>query len=107
MGTANISVARAIRADILPCRPAFLGHELTRNAAAFLPEDLMSIVLDQSPKLQVRLAVNLILRHFELHHTSSLHLRWIRTFPSISMGRRTSQVLFHSDRSIEADCAGR
>jgi len=65
VGAANIGVARAIRADILDARPVFVGHELTRNTAAFLREGLMSIAIDQSPELQVRLAVNLILRHFE------------------------------------------
>lgn len=65
VGAANIGVARAIRADILEARPVFVGHELTRNTAAFLREGLMSITIDQSPELQVRLAVNLILRHFE------------------------------------------
>ncbi|NTE56743.1 substrate-binding domain-containing protein [Agrobacterium tumefaciens] len=65
VGAANIGVARAIRADILPDRPAFVGHELTRNTAAFLREGLMSLTIDQSPELQVRLAVNILLRHFE------------------------------------------
>ena len=65
VGAANIGVARAIRADLLDARPVFVGHELTRNTAAFLREGLMSIAIDQSPELQVRLAVNLILRHFE------------------------------------------
>jgi LacI family transcriptional regulator len=65
VGAANIGVARAIRADLLDLRPVFVGHELTSNTAAFLREGLMSITIDQSPELQVRLAVNLILRHFE------------------------------------------
>jgi LacI family transcriptional regulator len=64
VGAANIGVARAIRADLLNLRPVFVGHELTSNTAAFLREGLMSIAIDQSPELQVRLAVNLILRHF-------------------------------------------
>ena len=65
VGAANIGVARAIRADVLPRRPVFVGHELTRNTAAFLREGLMSLAIDQSPELQVRLSVNLLLRHFE------------------------------------------
>jgi LacI family transcriptional regulator len=65
VGAANIGVARAIRADVLAHRPVFVGHELTRNTAAFLREGLMSLAIDQSPELQVRLAVNLLLRHFE------------------------------------------
>lgn len=65
VGAGNIGVARAIRADILHRRPVFVGHELTRNTAAFLREGLMSVVIDQSPELQVRLAVNILLRHFE------------------------------------------
>ena len=65
VGAANTGVARAIRADILPRRPIFVGHELTPNTAGFLREGLMSVAIDQSPELQVRLAVNMILRHFE------------------------------------------
>lgn len=65
VGAANIGVARAIRADILKARPVFVGHELTRNTAAFLREGLMSLAIDQSPEVQVRVAINMILRHFE------------------------------------------
>lgn len=65
VGAANIGVARAIRADILKKRPIFVGHELTRNTAVFLREGIMSLTIDQSPELQVRAAVNMILRHFE------------------------------------------
>jgi LacI family transcriptional regulator len=64
VGAANIAVAKAIRADVLDSRPVFVGHELTRHTADFLREGLMSITIDQSPELQVRKAVNLILRHF-------------------------------------------
>lgn len=66
VGAANIGVARAIRADILDARPVFVGHELTSNTAALLREGVMSIAIDQSPELQVRLAVNVILRHFDV-----------------------------------------
>ncbi|WP_158665022.1 LacI family DNA-binding transcriptional regulator [Ensifer adhaerens] len=65
VGAGNIGVARAIRADVLHRRPVFVGHELTRNTAAFLREGLMSLTIDQSPELQVRLAVNILLRHFD------------------------------------------
>lgn len=63
-GAANIGVARAIRANILSCRPIFVGHELTGNTAALLREGVMSITIDQSPELQVRRAVELILEYF-------------------------------------------
>ncbi len=69
-GAANIAVARAIRADLLSHRPVFVGHELTHNTAALLREGLMSLAIDQSPELQVRVAVNLILRHFEFFAAS-------------------------------------
>lgn len=64
VGAANSAVANAIQADILAQRPVFVGHELTQNTARFLREGLMSITIDQSPELQVRKAVNLILRHY-------------------------------------------
>lgn len=66
VGAANIGVARAIRAEILLERPIFVGHELTRNTAAFLREGVMSLTIDQSPELQVRAALSLIMRHFEV-----------------------------------------
>ncbi len=64
VGAANTAVANAIRARILAQRPVFVGHELTQETAKLLREGLMSITIDQSPELQVRKAVNLILRHY-------------------------------------------
>lgn len=64
VGAANLGVAAAIRADVLDHRPIFVGHELTEHSAALLREKIMSLVIDQSPELQARLAVNQILRHF-------------------------------------------
>jgi LacI family transcriptional regulator len=72
VGAANIAVANAIRANILEVRPVFVGHELTRNTAAFLREGLMSITIDQSPELQVWKAMNLLLRHFSYGDEKSL-----------------------------------
>jgi len=64
VGAANIAVTNAIRADLLNARPAFVGHELTQHTARFLREGLMAIAIDQSPEVQVRKSVNLILGHF-------------------------------------------
>ncbi|MFV0383433.1 substrate-binding domain-containing protein [Paracoccus sp. (in: a-proteobacteria)] len=65
VGAGNLGVAAAIRADILPERPVFVGHELTRYSAALLSEGIMSLTIDQNPELQARLAVNQILHHFD------------------------------------------
>lgn len=65
VGAGNLGVAAAIRADILPERPVFIGHELTRFSAALLREGIMSLTIDQCPELQARLAVNHILQHLD------------------------------------------
>ena len=65
VGAGNLGVAAAIRADLLPARPVFVGHELTKYSAALLREGVMSLTIDQCPELQARLAVNHILRHFD------------------------------------------
>lgn len=65
VGAANLGVAAAIRADILPERPVFVGHELSEFSARLLSEGIMSLVIDQCPERQARLAVNHILRHFD------------------------------------------
>lgn len=65
VGAGNLGVAAAIRADLLTRRPVFVGHELTRYSAALLTEGIMSLVIDQCPEVQARLAVNHILRHVD------------------------------------------
>lgn len=45
---------------------AFVGHELTEASAALLRERVMTLAIDQAPKLQARRAVERLLKHLGL-----------------------------------------
>lgn len=65
-GAANRAVAAAIRSGVLARRPIFIGHELTPFTRAALRDGTMTLVIDQSPELQARLAVDILMQHFGL-----------------------------------------
>ncbi len=64
VGAGNRGVAAAIRANILPKRPIFIGHELTRFTWGILREGLMTLTIDQNPELQAQFALDVLLSHF-------------------------------------------
>ena len=64
VGGANLGVRAAIEADILPQRPLFVGHELTEHTTRMLREGLMTLTLDQSPRLQAQFSLDVLLDHF-------------------------------------------
>jgi LacI family transcriptional regulator len=64
VGAANLGVRAAIEADVLPRRPLFMGHELTVHTARMLRDGVMTLTIDQSPKLQAQFAVDVLLDHF-------------------------------------------
>lgn len=64
VGAANLGVRAAIKADILPRRPLFVGHELTVHTTRMLREGLMTLTLDQNPRLQARFTLDVLLDHF-------------------------------------------
>ncbi len=65
-GGANRAVAAAIRESGRAGRVAFVGHELTEASAALLRERVMTLAIDQAPKLQARRAVERLLKHLGL-----------------------------------------
>ena len=64
VGGANLGVRAAIEADILPKRPLFVGHELTEHTTRMLREGIMTLTLDQSPRLQAQFSLDVLLDHF-------------------------------------------
>ncbi|WP_417463190.1 LacI family DNA-binding transcriptional regulator [Kordiimonas sp.] len=64
VGAANLGVRAAIEADILPRRPLFVGHELTVHTTQMLRDGLMTVALDQNPRLQARFTLDVLLDHF-------------------------------------------
>lgn len=86
VGAANRAVARAIRANILDQPPVFIGHELTRETAEYLRQGVMSLAIDQSPELQVHLAIELVLRHFAFVDFQRPPMPPIRDVPSVLYG---------------------
>jgi hypothetical protein len=57
VGAGNRGVVAAIKADILPQRPIFIGHELTPFTHVSLREGAMTLTIDQSPELQAQFAL--------------------------------------------------
>lgn len=64
VGGANLGVRAALNANILQKRPLFVGHELTENTTEMLHEGLMTLTLDQSPRLQAQFSLDVLLDHF-------------------------------------------
>lgn len=64
VGAANLGVRAAIEMDILPQRPVFIGHELTEHTTRMLGDSVMTLAIDQSPKLQAQFAIDVLLDHF-------------------------------------------
>ena len=64
VGGANLGVRAAIEADILDERPLFIGHELTEHTTRMLREGLMTLTLDQNPRLQAQFSLDVLMDHF-------------------------------------------
>ncbi len=64
VGGANLGVRATIESDILAKRPLFVGHELTEHTTGMLRERLMTLTLDQSPRLQAQFSLDVLLDHF-------------------------------------------
>ena len=64
VGAANLGVRSAIEADVAPRRPLFLGHELTIHTAKMLRDGIMTLTIDQSPRLQAQFAVDVLMDYF-------------------------------------------
>lgn len=83
VGAGNRGVAAAIRADILPRRPHFVGHELTTYTHAYLTEGVMTLTIDQSPEFQAQFALEVLLHHFGFEEVVRVTLPYLSTVPII------------------------
>lgn len=64
VGAANLGVRAAIERNILNERPLFIGHELTKYTSQMLRDGIMTLTIDQSPRLQAQFAIDVLLDHF-------------------------------------------
>ncbi|ALI56542.1 transcriptional regulator, LacI family [Celeribacter marinus] len=64
VGAANLAVRAAIETNILLKPPLFVGHELTEYTTRMLRDGLMTLTLDQSPRLQAQFSLDVLLDHF-------------------------------------------
>lgn len=64
VGAANLGVRAAIEANLLSQPPLFIGHELTVHTAKMLRDGVMTLTIDQSPRLQAQFAIDVLLDHF-------------------------------------------
>ena len=64
VGGANLGVRMAIESNILQKRPLFAGHELTQHTTKMLREGLMTLTLDQSPRMQAQFSLDVLMDHF-------------------------------------------
>jgi LacI family transcriptional regulator len=85
-GAGNRGVIAAIRADILPHRPNFIGHELTAFTYQSLRDGLMTLTIDQSPELQAQYAVEVLMNHFGFDGATHAVPPYISTVPIVLYG---------------------
>ena len=64
VGGANLGVRAAIEADVLHKRPLFVGHELTQYTTQMLRDGIMTLTLDQNPRLQAQFSLDVLMDHF-------------------------------------------
>lgn len=85
-GAGNRGVVAAMRADILPKRPIFIGHELTAFTWASLHDGTMTLTIDQSPELQVQQALDVLMHHFGFEGASQAAPHYTSTVPFVIYG---------------------
>lgn len=86
VGAGNRGVVAAIKADILPQRPIFIGHELTPFTHASLREGAMTLTIDQSPELQAQFALEVLLSHFGFEGVTTMAPPYASTVPIVLYG---------------------
>ena len=86
VGAGNRGVVAAIKADLLPQRPIFIGHELTAFTHASLKEGLMTLTIDQSPELQAQFALEVLLNHFGFEGVTALAPPYTSSVPIVLYG---------------------
>ncbi len=86
VGAGNRGVVAAIKADLLPQRPLFIGHELTAFTYASLKDGLMTLTIDQSPELQAQFALEVLMDHFGFDAASASTPPYASTVPIVLYG---------------------
>jgi LacI family transcriptional regulator len=86
VGAGNRGVAAALRAELLPLRPVFVGHELTTYTYAYLKEGLMTLTIDQSPELQAQFALDVLMNHFGFEEATRVVPPYVSTVPIVLYG---------------------
>jgi LacI family transcriptional regulator len=86
VGAGNRGVVGAIKADILPRRPLFIGHELTHFTHVSLREGSMTLTIDQSPELQAQFALEVLLNHYGFEGATDLSPPYASTVPIVLYG---------------------
>ena len=85
-GAGNRGVIAAIRADILPQRPNFIGHELTAFTYQSLRDGLMTLTIDQSPELQAQYALEVLMNHFGFDGATHAVPPYVSSVPIVLYG---------------------
>lgn len=85
-GAGNRGVIAAIRADILPKRPNFIGHELTAFTWQCLRDGAMTLTIDQSPELQAQYALEVLMNHFGFDGATHAVPPYVSTVPIVLYG---------------------
>jgi LacI family transcriptional regulator len=85
-GAGNRGVIAAIRADILPARPNFIGHELTAFTYQSLRDGLMTLTIDQSPELQAQYALEVLMNHFGFDGATHAVPPYVSSVPIVLFG---------------------
>ncbi len=85
-GAGNRGVIAAMRADLLPQRPIFIGHELTAFTYACLRDGLMTLTIDQSPELQAQYAVEVLMNHFGFDGATHATPPYVSSVPIVLYG---------------------
>lgn len=85
-GAGNRGVIAAIAAGILPRPPTFIGHELTAFTYQCLREGTMTLTIDQSPELQARYALEVLMNHFGFEAATHAEPPYVSTVPIVLYG---------------------
>jgi LacI family transcriptional regulator len=85
-GAGNRGVIAAIRAEILPQRPIFVGHELTAFTYQSLRDGSMTLTIDQSPELQAQYALEVLMNHFGFDGATHAVPPYVSTVPIVLYG---------------------
>lgn len=85
-GAGNHGVIAAMRANLLPKPPIFIGHELTAYTYACLRDGLMTLTIDQSPELQAQYALEVLMNHFGFDGATHAVPPYASTVPIVLYG---------------------